>query len=439
VTSATLSQDLSSRTGSNPKRARGPFDLDPKIGALIFRIGRYTLHHGALGAVRSLGDLGIPITATAENRLVPVALSRYTTNVVIWPNDGTEPSAYFVEELLRLAKAFDRPPIVIATDDEAAVVLAEYRAILAPHFLLPAVPEGLPRSLADKSELSAIVTSAGVPSARTYTPRTREELAAGAESWTLPLIVKNASPFDRLVRPAVSATTIVNSWAQLNELARAWQEPFGVIIQEYLPAKACEDWIVHGYCASDGSLRTVFTGVKLRSWPPKAGVTTYATVRWNDELARLSQKLMSAVNYRGLFDLDWRFDRRDGQFKLLDFNPRLGAQAAMFVDANGLDVVRALHLDLSGQRIPVSPQREGDRFVAEHLDLPALVAYKGSTANDRPPRLKIRRLRFAFFDVDDPLPFFSAVVCSGLHFGRRLFGTPAPARKRRRSRKERRS
>jgi len=37
-------------------------------------------------------------------------------------------------------------------------------------------------------------------------------------------------------------------------------------------------------------------------------------------------------------DLDYRFDKRDGQYKLLDFNPRIGAQFRLLVDDNGLDV-----------------------------------------------------------------------------------------------------
>jgi hypothetical protein len=57
-------------------------------------------------------------------------------------------------------------------------------------------------------------------------------------------------------------------------------------------------------------------------------------------------------------------DVRDGDYKLLDFNPQVGAQSRVFEDNGAVDRVSALHPDLTGR--------------VEHLDLLAGVGYGGA-------------------------------------------------------------
>ncbi len=96
----------------------------------------------------------------------------------------------------------------------------------------------------------------------------------------------------------------------------------------------------------------MFTGVKVRSWPPHAGMTANAYVVDNPELADLAARFIKQIGFTGIIDLDLRFDRRDGRYKLLDFNPRMGAQFRLFENESGVDVVRAMHLDLTGRAVP---------------------------------------------------------------------------------------
>jgi len=98
------------------------------------------------------------------------------------------------------------------------------------------------------------------------------------------------------------------------------------MFQDYIPRSSAEDWFVHGYrnARTDGLL--AFTGRKLRSYPPFAGPTTLAVSVPNDALREQTEAFLSSIAYSGIMDIDYRFDRRDGRYKLLDFNPRIGAQ-----------------------------------------------------------------------------------------------------------------
>jgi predicted ATP-grasp superfamily ATP-dependent carboligase len=73
---------------------------------------------------------------------------------------------------------------------------------------------------------------------------------------------------------------------------------------------------------------------------------------------------MQTVGYRGPLDLGYRFDARDGRYKLLDVNPRMGPTSRLFVAGNGLDTVLALYLDLTGQRVPAAQVPEGRKWIA---------------------------------------------------------------------------
>jgi predicted ATP-grasp superfamily ATP-dependent carboligase len=178
-----------------------------------------------------------------------------------------------------------------------------------------------------------------------------------------------------------------------------------------VPLEQAEDWIVHMYCDSESVCEPAFTGVKLRSWPPRGGPTAHARTAVNEPLTELSRWLCAEIGYRGIGDLDWRFDRRDGRYKLLDFNPRIGAQFRLFETHAGIDVVRALHLDLTGRRIPASRQVQGRRFVVENLYLSALLS-PGERAALAPdlPRSRPKHLELAWFALDDLVP---ALVMAG--------------------------
>ncbi len=180
-------------------------------------------------------------------------------------------------------------------------------------------------------------------------------------------------------------------------------------IQEYIPDEHAEDWFVHGYCTASSRAALIFSGRKLWSWPARAGATAYARTERNEELEQSVRVMCRRIGYCGIFDTDWRYDRRTGTYHLLDFNPRVGAQFRMFEDDGGLDVVRAMHLDLSGRAVSPTRQVDGERFFVENLGLRARKHYREEPAPPEIPGAPTR-LRLAWFTLDDLGPFISMIV-----------------------------
>jgi predicted ATP-grasp superfamily ATP-dependent carboligase len=192
-----------------------------------------------------------------------------------------------------------------------------------------------------------------------------------------------------------------------------------VLLQEYVPRERATDWIAHAYFGAEPGRDVIFTGRKLRSWPPQAGVTTYAYTSSNAEVVDLTRELCRKVGFRGICDLDWRFDSLCGEYKLVDFNPRLGAQFRLFERADGVDVIRAMHLDLTGRELPPGRQVDGRSYVVENLDLPAQIAYRRAGELEHAPA-PCRHRELAWWARDDPLPALVGGVCSAAFGGRRL-------------------
>src|SRR3989442_274812 len=110
--------------------------LDPKVPVLVLKTGRYVLHHGTLGIVRSLGRLGVPVYAVIEDGVAPVAMSRYLTGAFVWKTGGLDTGA-LLTGLAAISERLSGPAILIPTDDVAAAFVAEHSEALENWFLFP--------------------------------------------------------------------------------------------------------------------------------------------------------------------------------------------------------------------------------------------------------------------------------------------------------------
>jgi predicted ATP-grasp superfamily ATP-dependent carboligase len=116
---------------------------------------------------------------------------------------------------------------------------------------------------------------------------------------------------------------------------------------------------------------------------------------------------MQTLGYRGILDIGYKYDARTGQYKLLDVNPRVGTTFRLFVSRDGLDVVRCLYLDLTGQSLAHDgAPRPGRRWIVENLDLASSVVYYRN--GELTAREWLRSFRgveeAAWFAADDPRP-----------------------------------
>jgi D-aspartate ligase len=361
-------------------------------------------HHGGLGIARSLGRLGVPVYSVDAAYWEPAFSSRYCRGRFVL-NIETDPPDRAVAGLLEIGRKPGGRPILMPTTDQGAIWVAEHAAALREVFSFPRQDAALVRSLCDKGRMQELARRSDVPTARSVVPRSKEHVMNFLETAVFPVIVK-ATDSERLRRRAGGTKFVVRTRRELLELyARAedGQEP-NLLLQEFIPG---EDWMFEGYF--DQNSRCVFgvTGKKIRRFPVNTGVTSLGVCLRNETVEKRTTEFMKAIGYQGILDIGYRYDRRDGQYKVLDVNPRIGCTFRLFAATNGMDVARALYLDMTGRPVASSPAAEGRKWIVEDFDLfSALRSRRDGTLTLKAWVSSLRGVQeAACFALDDPLPF----------------------------------
>ncbi|MFG2877600.1 ATP-grasp domain-containing protein [Streptomyces sp. NPDC048337] len=378
--------------------------------------------------------------------------SRYLHAVHPGPEGGLDPEApeALLECLTGVSERIGRPAVLVAMDDLSAIAVSRVAPMLMDRYRIPHQPDNLPARVADKAELARLCARWDIPHPETVVPASGAEAAEAAWRLGLPVVAKWSRPW---LLPAggggLRSTTLVHTAAEARRLyERSAEAGSRLLLQRFLPAGPDTDWFFHGAFGRGGHPLLAGSGRKELSWPVRTGLTAFG--RWLPDPAveEAGLRLAERLGYQGILDLDFRRDER-GTFRLVDFNPRPGAQFRLFTDAAGLDVVQAMYLDLTGQRVPASSGGPGRVFVAENYAL--LAAVRGGSLSRRPPSAPAERaapapdrtagergrVETAWFAADDLLPFLAMLgAFLGRGFGkgaRALRGIPAQANGRRRT------
>jgi predicted ATP-grasp superfamily ATP-dependent carboligase len=176
-----------------------------------------------------------------------------------------------------------------------------------------------------------------------------------------------------------------------------------LIIQEFIPG---EDWMFDGYFDAGSQCLFGITGRKIRRFPVNTGVTSLGICLANETVFQTTTSFMRAIGYHGILDIGYRRDLRDGSYKVLDVNPRIGCTFRLFA-AGGLDVARALYLDITGQPVPPAAAAEGRKWLVEDFDLfSGLRSWREGTLSLKEWIRSFAGVQeTACFAFDDPLPF----------------------------------
>lgn len=380
--------------------------FDSTTSALVLATSADPLMHGPLAVVRSLGRLGVPVYAAHPGERLPMDASRYLAGRTLLTVDPDANRT--IGQVIAALRRIGGSPVLIPVDDTAALLVDRHAQELSPYARFPKRPDGLAARLADKGELTRICRERGMPTPRCWLVNSRAELRACATRF--PVVVKAVDPVLLRRSPHGRSVTVARS---LQEAFVAFDALLGggsqnVLVQEYIPGGPESIWMFNAYFDGHSVCRFAATGVKLRQCPAGTGPTSLGVIRANDEVQETAQELLRAVGYTGIVDLGFRYDARDRSYRLLDVNPRIGGTFRLFTGCGGLDVARALYLDLTGQDIPGDAAEGGRCWQDEPHDLLAQATYhRQGAAPWREWLATARRVdERAWHAVDDRRPFY---------------------------------
>ena len=395
-------------------------DIDNSTPAVLLK----SVAHGGLGIARSLGRLGIPVYTIEADLWTPAFYSRYNRGIVKLDIE-TAPAARSLACLGALAERLGTKSVLIPSTDYAAIFIADHAEQLRRWFLFPEQSPELLRKLYSKWEMHLLAKQLGVATVETHLPRSREDVLEFARTAKFPLVLK-AVDGTRLSLRCGKKMFIVSRIDDLLRLYDSLEDPLApnLILQEYIEGTDDSVWMFNGYFNQHSECTAAFTGKKLRQCPAFSGYTCLGVCLENQTVKDTAIRFLKALNYNGLVDIDFRFDQRDGKYKILDVNPRMGATFQLFTAQGGTDLARLYYLDATGQRVPGAVMKQGRKWIVRDLDLISSLRYfRAGHLTISQWLNSLRQIEdSAYWAVDDPLPFLVRLLADAFELAQRASG-----------------
>jgi D-aspartate ligase len=379
--------------------------FEPKsVGAIVLG-GDYN----GLGIVRSLGRQGVPIVVIDDEPSIS-RFSRYTVRNVRVGSLRDEEAV--LESLLQVGSNLGLSGwLVFATRDEIVAAISRRRDELSKVFRVPTPPWDVVRWAWDKRLTYSRAGELGIPTPRTWHGLSAPDLASIATN--VPLVVKPA------IKEHFIYVTKVKAWRadtrdQLDEFfsrALAVIPAEEILVQELVPGDgACQ----FSYCAffKNGVGDATMTVRRTRQHPPEFGrSSTFVETVDVPELVTYSERFLASIDYYGLVEMEYKLDRRDGKYKLLDVNPRTWGYHSLG-SAAGTDFPFALYRDQLDEPLPASHATSGVSWFRLSTDLACAVGELARGGFDL--RGYLRTLRAtdveAVFQRDDWVPGIAEIA-----------------------------
>jgi predicted ATP-grasp superfamily ATP-dependent carboligase len=315
---------------------------------------------GGLNLVRALGLAGIPAIVASPDATEPAFASRYCYAPYRLPPLGEEAAVLRALEWIgeRLQRRFHtRPPLVYGNDDYLKFLYAHRERLEARfRFRLANTPIG--EALLDKGRFAVLAQERGLPVPRNLVwegngPGT----LAGAD---YPVLVKPKVKFDWDASPVLralfsgegKALVLQNGhFALQHPLVQHYREQ--LVFQQYIPGGDGQLWCFDGVADEDGKLLAGYVGRKLRTFPQLIGNSCYIELARDPALEAIVREVLARVPLKGVFNMDFKRDPRDGRYYLLEINARynfwlyLGAK-------NGINLARVMYDYLLTGKRPAS-------------------------------------------------------------------------------------
>jgi D-aspartate ligase len=372
----------------------------------------------ALSVARTLGAAGVAVDVLA-GAPGAVAKSRHCRRYVA--ASGPDVQARWLRWLEREGP---RGAVLLPCQDDGVELVARHRAELVELGYRPIEgDDDVMLAMLDKEATYERARAVGVPTPSTVRIRGAADVPVAVERVGFPCAVKpvHSHLWQRHFRAKL---VVAGDEASLRAcLARAGALGLEVIVTEIVPG--ADDQFVSYYSYLDEAGRPLFhfTKRKLRGYPIHFGLWTYQVVEWHPDVAELGLRFFSGIGLRGVGNVEFKRDARDGRLKLIECNHRFTA-ANELVRRAGVDIARLAYGRGAGVELAaVRPVREGMRHWSP-WDIAGFLAYRAAGELSTAAWLaSLRPAHVGALRWDDPMPSVAAAR-AGL---RRLRRAEAPA------------
>ena len=307
----------------------------------------------ALGALRSLASAGLPTRSVCEPDELATKSRWYR------PAPKLKNRIPIPEELAEYLRCLPFAKVVLLPcSDDWARAIAELPQDLKERY--PAsIPNGsVMETMTDKWQFAQMLEREGVPHPKTRAVHSWSELSALPDSSFENMFLKpldsqkfstqtGAKGFQ--VKSRESAVQIMTT------VERDIGEGFPILLQEYIPGPPANSYLIDGFADRCGQAIALMARRRVRLYPAPFGNTTLSgsiPLSQAQNAIDTVQQILAATSYRGIFSAEFKYDDRDGQFKIIEINARPW-WFVEFACRCGMNVCEMSYRDALG--LPVSP------------------------------------------------------------------------------------
>jgi predicted ATP-grasp superfamily ATP-dependent carboligase len=393
----------------------------PREPALIFGP-----HIAALGVLRTLVGHGVPTYVVDD-----------TSNVIVRSRWYRAPAQRLAETsdpdvLAAYLRSLDVPGgVLIACSDQWALAVSGLPDDVRKRFPSSIAPRAAIERFVDKDRFRELVDELDIPRPRTLPVREPADLARASDDDLTNGFLKptESQAHNRHFRTKGFFIESRDQARELVEEAAAAGVTF--MLQEYIPGDPSKTILIDGFVDRHGAIKGMVGRRRLRMDPPLlANTCSDVTIPFAEvePCVPALLRLFEAVSYRGIFNVEFKFDERDGRFKIIELNPRPFWLIGHIARA-GLDLPWMSYLDAQGEAVPTVASYEVGRYGM--YEIPDATAIARALASRRqPPGPVVRswlRGDKALFWWSDPMPALGGL---GLSVGRRVGRTTSRLRRR---------
>ncbi len=317
--------------------------------------------------------------------------------------DGTPASL-----LKKLELARDRfgKLVVFSTDDRHLMHLAEINSQIEDYCFVPANLNNLAEALSKKVQYTK-AKSLGIPVPESLTLEANS-LLLDAPPLQLPMLIKwqKQTPSQtHNFRNALIQT--VQEWISFKEkLAILISDGGDLVASEFIPGAESNIYSYACVRSSGGQILNEWTGRKLSQFPDYGGVFASASNGGPRIVADYGRQLVSELDGFGFCQPEFKFDERDGKYKLMEVNLRsMMWHRVGFL--SGVNLHETIMEWASSGEASVTKQSQSAGEVTLSLavhEIPNLIARPGYWTVFKSIFFSGRRVNWAIFDRSDPLP-----------------------------------
>lgn len=279
-------------------------------------------HVQALALTRSFGDQGIPVYIVDRNRYGIARYSKYCNKFFVSP-DYLSPD--FADYLLDLGKKEGLQDwLLLPCDDHIVFSISKRKQDLQQIYKVITVDFDILQNIINKRNLFSLAAANQLPVIKTFYPNTDKISMENIGGFRFPLLLKGIEGqtfYKKTNAKAFRANNIEELSNQLKAVAKmiAFDE---VMVQEMIPLTDTNKVISFTAFCDKGEIKSHWMGQKIREHPIYFGTATCSQSINEPQLLQMATPLIKSLNYNGVCEIEFLQDPRDGEYYLIEINPR---------------------------------------------------------------------------------------------------------------------